>query len=178
LRFSNGDGLLPVIAEGLGAIEGLNGRWSSLENFVWRMIYRLAFPVMRIWWWLRRSRHEGALVATYVGDQVLLLRASYRRSWNFPGGGIRPAEAPEQAARREFQEETGLLVPVLKAAGVVEGFWDNRHDKVHFFELRLERLPALRIDHREIVEARLVSPGELGGMKLTGPVAAYFANRR
>ncbi len=107
-----------------------------------------------------------------------LLRASYRRSWNFPGGGIRPAEAPEQAARREFQEETGLLVPVLKAAGVVEGFWDNRNDKVHFFELRLERLPPLRIDHREIVEARLVSPGELGNMKLTGPVAAYFARAR
>jgi 8-oxo-dGTP pyrophosphatase MutT (NUDIX family) len=161
----------------LGAIAGLNGRFSSLENFVWRMIYRLAFPLLRVWWWVRRSRHEGALVATYVGDQVLLLRASYRRSWNFPGGGILPAEAPEQAARREFQEETGLLVPTLKAAGVIEGFWDNRHDKVHFFELRLAQLPALRIDHREIVEARLVSPGELGSMKLTGPVAAYFAAR-
>jgi 8-oxo-dGTP diphosphatase len=60
---------------------------------------------------------------------------------------------------------------------VIEGFWDYRHDKVHFFELRLERLPALRIDHREIVEARLVSPGELSAMKLNGPVAAYFAAR-
>lgn len=133
---------------------------------------------MRIWWWLRRSSHEGALVATYVGDKVLLLRASYRRSWNFPGGGIQRAEAPEQAARREFQEETGLLVPTLKPDGMIEGFWDSRRDKVYFFELRLERLPALRIDHREIVEARLVSLAELNAMKLTGPVSAYFARAR
>lgn len=178
MRFSSRNGLLPDIAAELGAIEVLNGRWSSLENFVWRMIYRLAFPVMRLWWLLRRSRHEGALVATYVGDKVLLLRASYRRSWNFPGGGIQHAEAPEQAARREFQEETGLLVPKLKSSGIIEGFWDNRRDKVYFFELRLEQMPNLRIDHREIVEARLVSPEELSSMKLTGPVAAYFEAHR
>ena len=151
MRFSSRNGLLPDIAAELGAIEVLNGRWSSLENFVWRMIYRLAFPVMRLWWLLRRSRHEGALVATYVGDKVLLLRASYRRSWNFPGGGIQHAEAPEQAARREFQEETGLLVPKLKSSGIIEGFWDNRRDKVYFFELRLISLPPLELDNREII---------------------------
>ena len=166
--------ILPGIAAGLGAIEVLNGRFSSLENFAWRMIYRLAFPIARLWWWLRRPSHEGALVATYVGKDVLLLRASYRRSWNFPGGGIRPRETPEQAARREVQEEIGLLVPTLKAKGNIKGFWDGRPDNVYYFELRLEQLPALQIDNREIVEARLVAPEELSAMKLTGATAAYF----
>jgi 8-oxo-dGTP diphosphatase len=149
----------------------------SLENLAWRTIYRLAFPVLRLWWLISRASHEGALVATYVGEDVLLLRASYRRGWNFPGGGIKPGETPEQAATREFYEETGLPAPKLEAKGVIEGIWDFRRDKVYFFELRLERLPELRIDQREIVEARLVPPSALSSMKLTGPVAAYLTTR-
>jgi hypothetical protein len=46
---------------------------------------------------------------------------------------------------------------------------------VHYFELRLDRLPDLRLDNREIIAARLVSPDELPGMAVTGPVAAYLA---
>jgi hypothetical protein len=45
---------------------------------------------------------------------------------------------------------------------------------VHFFELRLDRLPELQLDNREIVAARLISPSELRGMALTGPVAVYL----
>ena len=52
--------------------------------------------------------------------------------------------------------------------------WDGRPDRVHFFELRLDQLPELRLDNREIVAARLVSPEELPGMALTGPVTAYL----
>jgi hypothetical protein len=45
---------------------------------------------------------------------------------------------------------------------------------VHFFELRLEQLPTLQLDNREIIDVRLVSPAELAGMTLIGPVAAYL----
>jgi hypothetical protein len=45
---------------------------------------------------------------------------------------------------------------------------------VHFFELRLDRPPELQLDNREIISARLISPGDLHGMALTGPVAAYL----
>ncbi len=146
----------------------------SLENFAWRMIYRIAFPIARIWWHIGRVPHEGALVVTYVGEKVLLLRASYRRGWNFPGGGVRPRETAEQAARREVQEEIGLLVPTLKPKGNIVGYWEGRRDSVSYFELRLEQLPTLHLDQREIVEARLVSPAELNQMKLTPATAAYF----
>jgi hypothetical protein len=58
--------------------------------------------------------------------------------------------------------------------GVASGIWDGRRDQVHFFELRLDRLPELQLDNREIIAARLVLPEELRGMRLTGPVAAYL----
>jgi 8-oxo-dGTP pyrophosphatase MutT (NUDIX family) len=81
---------------------------------------------------------------------------------------------PETAARRELAEEIGLRASVLLAAGFVCGNWDGRCDRVHFFELRLGELPQLRLDNREVIGARLISPAELQSMVLTGPVAAYL----
>lgn len=138
------------------------------------MIYRLMFAGAKIWWFVSRPRHEGALVATYIGPDLLLLRNSYRHAWNFPGGGVKRSETPEHAARREFQEEVGLAAPLLQPKGNIEGRWDWRLDNVHFFELHLNQMPPIKIDNREIIEARLVSPEEAAGMELTGPVAAYL----
>lgn len=142
-----------------------------------RLAFRLGFPLARAWWRLWRPRHEGALVAVWVGPDLLLLRSSYRRAWNLPGGGVRPGEPPEAAARRELVEELGFAAPALRPAGIVGGLWDGREDRVHLFELSLERLPPLHLDNREVVAARLVPPAELGAMLLTAPVAAYLAGR-
>jgi 8-oxo-dGTP diphosphatase len=87
---------------------------------------------------------------------------------------VHRGETPERAARRELAEEIGLSANQLQAAGSVCGIWEGRRDHVHFFELRLDYLTALRLDNREIIDARLVSPAELQRMKLTGPVVAYL----
>jgi hypothetical protein len=55
--------------------------------------------------------------------------------------------------------------------------WDGRRDRVHFFELKLTQPPALRLDNREIVAARLATPNELSQMTLEGPLAAYLDRR-
>ncbi|RKT21151.1 NUDIX domain-containing protein [Paraburkholderia sp. RAU2J] len=144
-------------------------------DFVWRMALRIGYPLARVWWHLRRPSHQGALVAIYVGQSLLLVKASYRTAWNLPGGSVHPGETPEAAAQREMEEEIGLSSYTLLPVGSVCGAWDGRRDRVHFFELHLDRLPELRIDNREIVAAHLATPEELHGFGLTAPVAAYLS---
>ena len=150
-------------------------RPAMLIDSVWRMALRLGFRLARAWWYLRRPRHEGALVAIYVGRALLLVKSSYRDEWNFPGGSLQPGEAPDAAAQREMEEELGLSSYPLIPAGSACGIWDGRRDRVHFFELHLDYLPELRLDNREIIAARLVSPEELYGIALTGAVVAYLS---
>ncbi|QCP53398.1 NUDIX hydrolase [Trinickia violacea] len=149
-------------------------RAATLIDFVWRMALRFGFRLARAWWHLRRPRHEGALVAIYVGRALLLVKSSYRAEWGFPGGSLRPGETPDAAAQREMDEEIGLSSYPLRPAGSVCGMWDGRRDRVHFFELHLDRMPKLRLDNREIIAAQLASPEELHGIALTEPVAAYL----
>lgn len=153
-----------------------HARSSTLTDAAARAVYRLGYPLARMWWRLRRPKHEGAGVLVYVKQKLLLLRASYRAEWTLPAGGIRRGETPEAAARRELYEEVGLMAGTLTPVGNVRGNWDGRDDLVHFFELRLDQLPELHFDNREIIGARLVSAAELGGLSVIRPLAAYLRN--
>ena len=156
-------------------------RPDSAIDLAWRIAYRIGYPLARVWWRRRGSRHQGALVAIHVGDALLLVRSSYRRAWNLPGGGVRAGETPDAAARRELAEEIGLVATDLRPAGSVRGLWDGRDDEVYLFTLHLDRLPPLHLDNREIVAARLFDAEALRTLArsgaLTGPVALYVGRK-
>ena len=61
---------------------------------------------------------KGAGVVAIKDGQILLVKAGPKSrqltgTVSFPGGNVEPGETEEQAARREFQEETGLTATKL-----------------------------------------------------------------
>ena len=69
------------------------------------------FTLFATLWW-RLDGHTGILVAIWLGEQVLLVRHSYKPGLRLPSGGVRSGEDHCLAAVRELQEEVGLtMVP-------------------------------------------------------------------
>lgn len=56
-----------------------------------------------------RMRFEYVVVIPRMNGKWLLSRHARRDTWEFAGGRIEAGETPEQAARRELYEETGIV---------------------------------------------------------------------
>ena len=74
---------------------------------------------------------------TPAGPRFLLIRDQHH-NWGFPKGHLDPGEIPEQAARREVGEETGILdLELHDALGPIDWFFRARgrlvHKVCHFF---------------------------------------------
>ena len=57
------------------------------------------------------ARQTSCGVIVTDGQRVLLGHATRSPRWDIPKGGVEPGESFAEAARRELQEETGLVAP-------------------------------------------------------------------
>ncbi|MFO1050096.1 MAG: NUDIX hydrolase [Geminicoccaceae bacterium] len=141
---------------------------AHLVNALARVGYRAAFLALRAWWFLGRPEAEGAAVLVWRGAALLLVRTSYRRPLDLPGGGLEPGETPLAGACRELREETGLTAPAaeLEALGAVEFEENHRRIRTHLFRWRPAEPVRATADMREIVWIGLVPQAELAAADL------------
>ena len=69
--------------------------------------------------------------------QKRLPQGAWGGLWEFPGGRIEAGESPEQAAVREFAEETGFTVRVTAPLGIIRHGYTTYRVRLHCFALEL-----------------------------------------
>jgi 8-oxo-dGTP diphosphatase len=151
---------------------------SSL-NAIAQRAYRSAYLMARAWWFVRRPHTFGSVVAVWCDGRLLLVRTSYRRQYNLPGGFLKPRETALEAAVREVSEELRLALP---PGGLTLGwhgstFFEHRHDTTTIWEIVLDAQPQIHVDGREVVWAGWWTPAEALTLALSPPVRAYLASR-
>jgi len=90
----------------------------------------------------------GVAVVVTHRRQVLFGKrksASGGFAWQLPGGWIDPGESPQQAARREVSEETGLQLRELQFVGVTSNvFSPHSHSLSLYFEAECADVGSLK----------------------------------
>ena len=137
---------------------------------------RAAYQVQLAWWFVRRPVLQGAYVAVWHGERVLVIQNSYRRRMSFPAGGLARGESMLDAAVRELYEEVGIRAGAHELAyyGEIVNPSGYAEDHAHIFELRRDEPPEVRVDAREVVWARFMTPAEALEGGVVGVVGRYL----
>ena len=72
-------------------------------------------------------QREGAYFATQRGY------GEFEGMWEFPGGKIEPEESPEDALKREIQEELGIDITIDKFLCTTEYDYPSFHLTMHCY---------------------------------------------
>lgn len=98
--------------------------------------------------------------AVVLRDQeVLLVRRDSPSLWELPGGGVLPGETPEDAVRREVQEETGVRVEIVELLGWYERTGFRAHRSPVFLCRPVQA--SLRPQTDDVVDVRYFPLGNL-----------------
>ncbi len=122
-----------------------------------RLALWVAYRVMKLRRYLGPPTHFGVGVAVWHDGKVLVVRHSYRHGDSIPGGRVKRNEQPITAACRELREEVGILAKPNDLKPIRSDLCGPNRQ---IFEYRPFNKPTIRIDNREIIDARFVEPTE------------------
>lgn len=150
-----------------------------LVDACFRIAYRVAYQLMRIYWRVTHAKTHGALVAMWHDDQVLLARNSYVNYYCLPGGYLKPGETAIDAALRELSEELGLKIYAneLTLGHEETHEWAGKTDHVVIFDLDVQLRPPIRVDNREVVSANFYTAEAALELELFPPLRRHLQKR-
>lgn len=120
-----------------------------------------------------KNRAVGVLPVE--ADGAVWLVGQYRYplnmySWEIPEGGGPPSESPEETARRELREETGLSAGALELVGTAH-LSNSVCDEVAYIYRATDLMPGVSDpEATEKIQARRVSWDEAWGMLQRGEI--------
>lgn len=151
----------------------------SAIDACFRLAYRLAYQLMRVYWRLLRPKTHGALVAIWNDGQLLVVKNSYVNYYCIPGGYLKSGETATMAAVRELSEECRIRVrPEELRLGRSETHqFEGKTDTVEIFDLEVELRPPFHVDGREVVSAEFRTPDEALKLDLFPPLRRHIEQR-
>jgi len=150
-----------------------------LIDLFFRLAYRNAYKLMRIYWAIRHPQVHGALVAIWHDGEILLVKNSYVPYHSLPGGYVSSHETGRDAALRELREETGIRAASSDLKSVIDEHheWEGKREHIEVFDLDVTERPQIQVDNREVVRAGFFTPEEALKMVLFPPIRRVIEKR-
>lgn len=124
--------------------------YKVLPKFIQRAIVRTLFPTYVVCSKVYLENNEG---------KFLVVKPTYHKNWDIPSGHTDKGESPDDAAKRELLEETGITIDYLEQKAAV--FQPMASTVQVLFAGKLDHSPEHKADNIEISEIRWVSRGEV-----------------
>jgi len=99
-----------------------------------KWLFRLAYRLYRLHWWITRPTTLGVRIILVEDGQLLLVRHSYQSQWFFPGGAVKRGEPLVDAAQREAHEEAGVhCLATPRLLGIYLNLYEGKNDHIAVF---------------------------------------------
>lgn len=113
----------------------------------------------------KKTASSNALIFNEQG-KILVVKPSYKQTWNLPGGIIEEEESPQDACKREVLEELGIaIVPRDLAFVIYESRSEKLHDNIRFVwkieKVSPDQIANIKLQESELADYKFIDLFEL-----------------